>query len=64
MKVDEARERVLEIRRIVERTTLWTLLPSTAAIIGGLLVSVLFTVVLVPAAFLLVYGDQTGVNAS
>jgi multidrug efflux pump subunit AcrB len=38
--------------------------PLAQAIIGGLLVSVLFTVVLVPAAFLLVYGDRTGVTQS
>jgi hypothetical protein len=35
---DEARERMQEIQRIMERTTLWTLLPGTAAIAGGLLV--------------------------
>jgi multidrug efflux pump subunit AcrB len=38
--------------------------PLAQAIIGGLLVSVLFTVVLVPAAFLLVYGQRQGVTES
>jgi hydrophobic/amphiphilic exporter-1 (mainly G- bacteria), HAE1 family len=38
--------------------------PLAQAIIGGLLVSVLFTVVLVPAAFLLVYGEHRGVTES
>jgi multidrug efflux pump subunit AcrB len=38
--------------------------PLAQAIIGGLLVSVLFTVVLVPAAFLLVYGQRQGVVES
>ena len=38
--------------------------PLAQAIIGGLLVSVLFTVVLVPAAFLLVYGERQGVTES
>jgi multidrug efflux pump subunit AcrB len=38
--------------------------PLAQAIIGGLLVSVLFTVVLVPAAFLLVYGGRRGVAQS
>jgi hypothetical protein len=38
MDVDEARSRMLEIQRIMERATLCTLLPGTAAIIGGLLV--------------------------
>jgi hypothetical protein len=34
----EAQLRMREIQRIMERATLWTLLPSTSAIIGGLLV--------------------------
>jgi multidrug efflux pump subunit AcrB len=34
--------------------------PLAQAIIGGLLVSVLFTIVLVPAAFLLIYGGRRG----
>ena len=38
--------------------------PLAQAIIGGLLVSVLFTVVLVPAAFLLVYGGRRGAAQS
>ena len=38
MNSDEARARMQEIQRIMERATLWTLLPSTAAIVGGLLV--------------------------
>jgi multidrug efflux pump subunit AcrB len=38
--------------------------PLAQAIIGGLLVSVLFTVVLVPAAFLLVYRERREVPAS
>jgi len=38
--------------------------PLAQAIIGGLLVSVLFTVVLVPAAFLLVYGGRRGLVQS
>jgi multidrug efflux pump subunit AcrB len=38
--------------------------PLAQAIIGGLLVSVLFTVVLVPAAFLLVYDGRRGVARS
>ena len=33
--------------------------PLAQAIIGGLVVSVMFTVFLVPAAFLLVYGSTT-----
>jgi multidrug efflux pump subunit AcrB len=37
--------------------------PLAQAIIGGLSVSVLFTVVLVPAAFLLVYGRETRADA-
>jgi hypothetical protein len=40
MKADEARERMQEIQRIMERTTLFTLLPGWAAIGGGLLVLV------------------------
>ena len=38
--------------------------PLAQAIIGGLLVSVLFTIVLVPAAFLLIYGRRRGVAHS
>ncbi len=38
MEVDEARERMREIQRIMETATLFTLLPGTAAIVGGLLV--------------------------
>jgi multidrug efflux pump subunit AcrB len=38
--------------------------PLAQAIIGGLTVSVLFTVVLVPAAFLVVYGGRRGVAQS
>ncbi len=38
MDRDEARERMSEIQRIMERATLWTLLPGTAAVLGGLLV--------------------------
>ncbi len=34
----EAQGRMEEIQRIMERATLWTLLPGTAAVIGGLLV--------------------------
>jgi len=34
----EAKARMEEIQRIMERATLWTLLPGTAAVIGGLLV--------------------------
>ncbi len=40
MEVDEARERMREIQRIMETATLFTLLPGTAAIVGGLLVLV------------------------
>ena len=36
----EAQERMQEIQRIMERATLWTLLPGTPAVIGGLLVLV------------------------
>jgi len=35
---DEAQQRMTEIQRIMERATLWTLLPGAAAIVGGLLV--------------------------
>jgi len=38
MDRDEARARMQEIQRIMERATLWTLLPGTAAVVGGLLV--------------------------
>ena len=38
--------------------------PLAQAIIGGLLVSVIFTVILVPAAFLLVYGGRGRVTQS
>lgn len=38
MDRDEARARMQEIQRIMERATLWTLLPGTAAIAGGVLV--------------------------
>jgi len=38
MDVDEARDRMQEIQRIMERATLFTLLPGTAAVAGGLLV--------------------------
>jgi len=38
MDHDEAQLRMQEIQRIMERATLWTLLPGTSAIIGGLLV--------------------------
>jgi hypothetical protein len=38
MNADEARRCMQEIQRIMERTTLWTLLPGTAAIVGGGLV--------------------------
>ena len=34
----EARARMEEIQRIMERATLWTLLPGTAAVVGGILV--------------------------
>ena len=40
MEVDEAQARMREIQRIMETATLFTLLPSTAAIVGGLLVFV------------------------
>ncbi|MHC4743477.1 MAG: hypothetical protein ACYS8Z_16310 [Planctomycetota bacterium] len=38
MDQDEAQVRMQEIQRIMERATLWTILPGTSAIIGGLLV--------------------------
>ena len=38
MEVDEARARMREIQRIMETATLFTLLPGTAAIVGGVLV--------------------------
>jgi len=38
MDVDEAQARMQEIQRIMERATLFTLLPGTPAVIGGLLV--------------------------
>ena len=38
MERDEAQARMLEVQRIMERTTLYTLLPGTPAIIGGILV--------------------------
>jgi len=38
MDRDEARARMQEIQRIMERATLWTLLPGMAAVVGGLLV--------------------------
>jgi len=38
MDCDEARARIEEIQRIVERTTLWPLLPGAAAVLGGMLV--------------------------
>jgi hypothetical protein len=38
MDVDEAQARMREIQRIMERATLFTLLPGTAAIAGGLMV--------------------------
>jgi len=37
MNRDEAQERVREVQRIMERTTLYTLLPGTPAVVGGLL---------------------------
>lgn len=40
MHVDEARARMQEIQRIMERATLFTLLPGTPAVVGGLLVLV------------------------
>ena len=38
MNHDEAQERMQEIQRIMERATLFTLLPGTSAILGGVLV--------------------------
>ena len=38
MNRDEAMQRMQEIQRIMERATLWTLLPGVAAVLGGLLV--------------------------
>ncbi len=38
MDTDEARARMQEIQRIMEQATLCTLLPGTAAVIGGMLV--------------------------
>lgn len=38
MNVDEAQTRMQEIQRIMERATLFTLLPGTPAVVGGLLV--------------------------
>ncbi len=38
MDQNEAQIRMQEIQRIMERTTLWTILPATSAIIGGLMV--------------------------
>ena len=38
MNRDEAQVRMQEIQRIMERATLWTLLPGTAAVMGGGLV--------------------------
>ncbi len=38
MNRDEALQRMQEIQRIMERATLWTLLPGVAAVLGGLLV--------------------------
>jgi hypothetical protein len=38
MDRDEAQARMQEIQRIMERATLWTLLPGTAAVLGGVMV--------------------------
>lgn len=38
MDVDEAQSRMREIQRIMERATLFTLLPGMAAVLGGLMV--------------------------
>ncbi len=38
MNADEARQRMVEIQRIMERATLFTQLPGTAAVVGGLMV--------------------------
>ncbi len=40
MDHDEAQARMQEIQRIMERATLWTILPGTAAVIGGVMVLV------------------------
>ncbi|MCE5268599.1 MAG: hypothetical protein LLG00_12005 [Planctomycetaceae bacterium] len=40
MDANEAENRMREIQRIMERATLFTLLPGTAAVVGGLLVLV------------------------
>lgn len=40
MDRDEAKTRMEEIQRIMERATLWTLLPGKAAVLGGVLVLV------------------------
>ena len=37
MKPDDAQARIQEVQRIMERTTLYTLLPGTPAVIGGAL---------------------------
>ena len=39
MDHDEAQIRMQEIQRVMERATLWTILPGTSAIIGGLMVN-------------------------
>ncbi|MBM4024777.1 MAG: hypothetical protein FJ280_05130 [Planctomycetes bacterium] len=38
MDRDEAQSRMQEIQRIMERATLWTILPGASAILGGLMV--------------------------
>jgi len=38
MNHDEAQARMQEIQRIMERATLWTILPGISAVIGGLMV--------------------------
>ena len=38
MNREEAQVRMQEIQRIMERATLWTLLPGAAAVMGGRLV--------------------------
>ena len=38
MDHDEAQARMQEIQRIMERATLWTILPGTSAIVGGAMV--------------------------
>ena len=40
MDHDEAQSRMQEIQRIMERATLWTILPGTSAIVGGAMVLV------------------------